>query len=60
VSSSIDPERDVLMTGTPDTDTNLYIGVPMLYDVESEKMPLRRRNARALLSCLCKARQERN
>jgi hypothetical protein len=48
------------MAGTQDIDTNLCIGVRMSYDVESEKMPLRRKNARALLNCLCKARRERS
>jgi len=53
-------EGDVLMADTPDTDINLFIGVRTSYDVESEKMPPKRKNARAWLSCLCKARLGRN
>ena len=53
-------EGDVLMEDTPDIDINLFIGARMSYDVECEKMPPKRRNARASLSCLCKARLERN
>jgi hypothetical protein len=60
VSSTRVFEAGVLMADTPDIDINLYIGVQMLYDVESEKMPPRRRNARASLNCSCKARRERS
>lgn len=48
------------MEGTPDTDISLFIDVRMSFDVESERMQPRKKDARASLNCLCKARPEIN
>ena len=39
------------MEGTPDTDINLFIVVRMSFDVESERMQPKRKNARVSLNC---------